>query len=112
MRVGEMRHRVALQAPTETRGAAGGVIKTFVTQDVVWGSIQSLSGKEFLSIQQTQNESTARIVIRYYAGLDETWRILDTGDSPNTVYSIHYVEEGNKRRRMFTLMCSKGVQTA
>ena len=112
MRIGELRHRVKLQAPTVTRGAAGGAVKSFATDSTVWASINTLSGREYLAIGQTQNESTLKIVIRYHATIKDTWRLVDAGDSPETIYTIHFIERGNKRKRMLTLWCSEGVQTA
>ena len=112
MRSGRLRHRLALQKATETRGAAGGVVKTFVTQATVWGGVEPIGGKEFQAIQQTQNEYTVRIVLRYRSDIDDTWRIMDTGDSPQTPYTIHSVINETKRDRMLELLCSEGVQTA
>jgi len=112
VRSGRLRHRLALQQATESRGAAGGVTKTFATQATVWGAIEPLSSKEYQAIQQTQGEATVRVVIRFRSDIDDTWRILDTGDSPNTIYTIHGqpINE-NKRDRSLMIMCSEGVQT-
>ena len=112
MRFGELDHRLVLQAPTVTRGAAGGVAKSFTTDSTVWGSIKPLSGKEYLVIGQTQNQITNKIVIRYHATIRANWRIVDAGDSPQTIYTIHFIDKGFKRQRMMTLLCSEGVQTA
>ena len=113
MRSGRLRHRLALQQATETRGDAGGVVKTFATQATVWGAIEPLSSKEYLAIQQTQAEATVRVVIRYRSDIDDTWRILDTADSPNTVYTIEGqpINENN-RNRSLVIMCSQGVKSA
>lgn len=111
MRSGRLRHRLALQQSTETREPAGGFTLTWATTATVWGGIEPLSGREYTSIAQTQNEERVRVVIRFYTGLDESWRILDTGDSPNTVYTIHTIINENKRDREMILMCSEGVQT-
>ncbi len=111
MRAGWLRHRLALQTPTEVRGSSGGVTKTFATDSTVWGGIEPLRGKEYLAIGQTQNEATVRITIRYHATIKDTWRVLDTGNSPQTKYTIHSIINENERDRMMILMCSQGVQT-
>ena len=110
MRAGRLRHRVALQQLTETRGSMGGITKSFNTVATVWGAIEPVSGKEYLATDQTQNETMVRIVIRHYGNIDETWRALDTGDSPQTAYSIHAVLNTNKTDREMVLMCSQGVK--
>ena len=113
MRAGELDHRLALKAPTKTREAGGGTVITFPTTDsTVWGSIRPISGREYLSIGQTQNVGTFRIVIRHHATIKNNWIVVDEGDSPETIYTIHHIDKGFKRQRMMTLMCSEGVQTA
>ena len=108
MRGGRLRHRLVLQSKVEVRGAGGGVTTTWSTEAIVWGAIEPLSGKEYLSIQQTQNEATVRIVLRYYSGLDETWRVVNGGRA----YAIESVINENDRDRQLVLMCSQGVREA
>lgn len=108
MRAGRLRNRLVLQSKTETRGAAGGVTTTWTTQATVWGGIEPLSGKEYQAIQQTQNEASVRIVLRYYSGLDETWRVVNGGRA----YAIEALINENDRNRMVTLMCLQGVKEA
>lgn len=112
MRFGELRHRVALQAPTTTREAGGGFVPVFATDATVWASINTVSGREELGLQQTQNVARVRIVIRHHATIKDSWRVVDTGSSPEVIYTIHYIERGNKIKEMLTLWCSEGVQTA
>jgi SPP1 family predicted phage head-tail adaptor len=106
MRAGRLRHRLILQSKVETRGAAGGVTTTWETQATVWGGIEPLSGREYTAIQQTQNEATVRIVIRYQSSIDETWRVLNGG----LAYAIQSIINENTRDRMLTLMCLEGVK--
>ena len=107
MRAGRLRHRLVLQSPTETRGPAGGVqVNTWKTEATVWGAIEPVSGKEFLTIDQTQNETTVRIVLRYHSGLDETWRVVNDGRA----YPIISAINESDRNRMWELMCSQGVR--
>ena len=108
MRAGRLRHRGVLQSKTETLGTAGGVTTTLTTEATVWCGIEPLSVKEFIAIDQTQNEAQVRIVLRYYTGLDETWRVVNDG----LAYSIQSVINENSRDRMLTLLCSEGVREA
>jgi SPP1 family predicted phage head-tail adaptor len=105
MRAGRLRHRLTLQSRTETRSATGSVTTAWATEDTVWGAIEPLSGKEYLALAQTQNETAVRIVVRYYSGLDESWRVVSGGKA----YSIQSLINHDERDHMITLMCSQGV---
>ena len=105
IRAGRLRHRLTLQSRTETRSATGAVSVAYVTEGTVWGAIEPLSGKEYLALAQTQNETAVRIVIRYYPGLDESWRVVSGGKA----YSIQSLINHDERDHMITLMCSQGV---
>jgi SPP1 family predicted phage head-tail adaptor len=100
-----------LQKKVETRGTAGGISTTWKDVEEVWAGIEPLSGREFFSAAQTQNETTVRIVIRYYHGLDVTWRVRDIGSSPELTYTIDAVINENVRNRMLMLMCKEGPQS-
>ena len=108
MRSGRLRHRGVLQSKTETRDTTGGITTTWATESTVWCGIEPLSVKEFISIDQTQNEAQVRIVLRYYSGLNENWRVVNDG----LAYSIKSVINENSRDRMLTLLCSEGVREA
>jgi SPP1 family predicted phage head-tail adaptor len=106
MRAGRLRHRLILQEQVETREAGGGVVVSWVTRGRVWGGIEPLSGKEYTAIQQTQNEATVRIVMRYHPDIDPTWRIKND----DRIYTIQAIIDENYRHRMLILMCLEGVK--
>ncbi len=108
MRSGRLRNRLILQSKTETQSNTGSVTIGWSTQQTVWGGIEPLAGKEFLAIQQTQNEASVRIVMRYQSNIDETWRIVNGGRA----YSIESIINENDRDRMLTVMCLQGVKEA
>lgn len=105
MRAGRLRHRLELQNKSETRDAYGAAIVTWTTQDTVWGAIEPLSGREYFSQRQVQAEAQVRIVIRYQASVDETWRVKHGG----LYYDIVDVLNTNTRDRELILMCRQGV---
>lgn len=105
MRAGRLRHRLALQSQTETRDAYGAAVISWTTQATVWGAIEPLSGKEFFAQQQSQNDISVRIVMRYNGDIDETWRIVSGGK----YYAIEAVINEMERDRMLTVMCRQGV---
>jgi len=106
MRAGRLRHQLILQSQTETRDATGGVTITWTTQDTVFGGVEPLSGREYTAIQQTQNEATVRIIIRYHSTIEESWRVLHEGKA----YAIQSIINENTRDRQLILMCLEGVK--
>jgi SPP1 family predicted phage head-tail adaptor len=106
VRAGRLKDRGVFQKKVESRGDAGGVSFTWSTQFKAWCGIEPLSGKEYISIQQTQNEVAVRIVLRYHSDLDDTWRVVNNGKA----YSIISALNENERDRMLTLMCKTGVK--
>lgn len=75
------------------------------TETTVWGSIEPLSGREYFSQQQVQAEARVRIVMRYNADIDTTWRVKNDG----RYYDIVDVINPNDRNHMLVLMCRQGV---
>lgn len=116
MRSGRLRHRLELQQEGDNspaRDEYGAPLRGWSTTATVWGAIEPLTGREFFAQQQRQDESTVRIVIRHYSGIDPTWRIrhVDYSTSPGTerIYNITDVQNENTRNRMMILMCREGV---
>jgi len=105
LRAGRLRHQLALQSKTETRTSTGDISVSWATDSTVWGAIEPLSGKEFLASSQTQNENEVRIIIRYHATINDTWRITNDG----LVYSILAIINADNRNSAMELICSQGV---
>ena len=106
LRAGELRHRLTLQYPVETRTASGDVSVVWTTDSTVWGAIKPISGKEYIAASQTQNETDVRVLMRYHATIAPTWRVVNDG----LAYSIHSIINSDTRDSVMTLMCSQGVQ--
>ena len=75
MNIGTLRHRLAIQAETQTQGATGEVTSTYATATTVWGSISPLSGRELEQAKQISEEITYKAIIRYYSSLTSEYRI-------------------------------------
>ncbi len=76
---GDLRHRVLIQHQVTTRDEDGVQITSWVDVATVWASVEPLSAREFIQSGQTQAAVTARITIRYRAGLMPTMRIVHRG---------------------------------
>lgn len=107
-----LRHRITFQEQVETRDSegaiqigwenatSGGVELADVPAEVLTGP-----GREFNAGGQVQAETTARINLRWFEGLDPEWRILWDGH----VYNIGSIETDATARREYRLRCTGGV---
>lgn len=76
-RTGEMRKKVAVQKYTKTRGAQGGYIQSWATENSVWAKINPISAKERTDADQTNAVLSHRITMRFYSpGITAKDRIL------------------------------------
>ena len=108
MRAGRLRHRITIQRPSFAQDPiTGEMVKTWVD---AWTRVPSdvdpVSVNQFVADGAPQNKVTARVLIRYRAGVDGTMRILHRGKVydiegvlPDTVSGLEYL----------TLPCSEGV---
>lgn len=105
MQAGLLRHRVVIQQRSSSEDALGQ--QTLVWTDVatVSGHVEQLSGRELMTANAEHAEDTARVTIRYRAGVVEKMRLLFGA----TVYDITGVSDLEGRRRMLELMCKTGL---
>lgn len=101
MQAGALRHFVSIESQSITRSATGEASSTWNTFAQVYARIEPLSGKEFFAAQETQNEASTRITIRYLQGVTEDMRVLHAG----RVYHVDVVLNINERDIMMQLMC-------
>ena len=95
---GDLRHRVLIQQQVTTRDDDGVSHTTWVDVATVWAAVEPLSAREFIQSGQTQAAVTARITIRYRAGLQASMRILHRGQVfniagllPDKVSGLEYI---------------------
>lgn len=109
MRAGKLRQRVMLQRNGPHQDPESGEIINGwadLTTKPVPCSVEPVSGREFIAGQATQNEVTARIVIRYRAGVSAAMRAVHCG----ITYNIEAVLPDPKSGREYlTLMVSGGL---
>jgi SPP1 family predicted phage head-tail adaptor len=103
MTIGQLRHRVQLQAEVLTPDGYGGAAKTWDTVDTVAASVEPLSGREFFQAQQTQSSVSHKITIRHRADTTSSLRIL----FGTRVFDISSVLNPDERNRWMVLMATE-----
>jgi SPP1 family predicted phage head-tail adaptor len=78
---GKLRHRIAIEQPIRTQDPETGevLIEWDVLHASVAAAIEPLSAREFIASRSMQSQITARITIRYRAGLTADMRIIHKG---------------------------------
>lgn len=76
VRIGDLRHRLAIRSGTPSQGNTGEVTYSWSTDSTVWGSLTPLSGKELESARQIFEEVTYKAIIRYNSSITTENRIL------------------------------------
>lgn len=102
IRIGRLDRRVTIQAPTETRDAAGESIITWAEFKTVWADRRDVRGQERFRIDQRLATRTAVFRIRWFSGVTEKMRLLDTDDS--TAWEITGIAD-DRRKGWMELTC-------
>lgn len=113
MNSGKYRHRITFQEQVETRDSEGAVE---IDWENVWldseteladvpAEVLLGAGREFNASGKAQAETAARINLRWFEGLEASWRILWDGQ----VFNIGAIETDATARREYRLRCTAGV---
>lgn len=102
MNTGRLRHPLEVQeyVYVSQDPMTGAETYEWVTISREWGSIDSITGKEFVAAAAEQAQTNYRITIRYRDGLTTTSRFKDGA----TMYEIEAILPNNDRS-MMTCMC-------
>jgi len=104
MRLGPLRQRVNIQARSATVDAFGQESETWATVATVWASVEPLSGRELLTAQQVQGETTHRVRMRYQAGVTTSTRLLFN----LRPFDVRSVINKNEAGVSLELLCTEG----
>ena len=106
LNAGRLNQRVRIEKPVITQDPETGALTEAVqVVGTVFASVEPLSAREFIAAQQTQSQITARIVIRYRAGLTADMRLVHV--ATGTVYNVHgVIPDPVTGKEWITLPCS------
>ena len=107
--IGAMRHRVTIQHPLETRTDSGHVTHSWKDLRTVWADVRPLSGRELLSAQQVQSDTTHKVTIRYMDGVDNKNRLVWSNNALTKTLEVTSAIDVGARERFLELMCREVV---
>ncbi len=101
---GELRHRVTLQAKTQTTDIIGGATVAWSKVTDLWAKIEPQSGMQTFRMGQLETPITHKVTIRYRAGVTANQRLL-FGSRVFEIVEALNPEEANV---MLVLRCREG----
>lgn len=104
MRLGPLRNRINIQSRVSGVDAFGEESQAWTTIATVWASVEPLSGRELLSSQQIQGETTHRIRMRYLSGVTVGSRVLFN----LRPFDVRSVINKNESGAFLELLCTEG----
>lgn len=98
IRAGELRHRLDIQYPSESRDSFGAVNKTWQTESTRWGKVEPIRGTETTIAAQTTARVTHLVTMRDYTGLTPLHRIRWMDRNVERLFGIVYTVNTGERR--------------
>jgi len=95
MRAGTLRNYVIIQSATESFNSSGELILTWATFATVWAEIVPLVGREYFASKQVNAEVSAKVRLRYTAGITPEMRIID-GTKTYQIEAVINIDNRNK----------------
>lgn len=100
---GKFDKRVELQQAAETRNKTNAVVRAWATVVTRWAEVKPLTGQEKFDAGQMEARTDTLIRIRYYAGLDTTWRVKRGA----LIYNINAVVNDGADDSVLLLQCTQ-----
>jgi SPP1 family predicted phage head-tail adaptor len=76
MQAGKLRHKIAIQAETQTINENGYPVSVWTTVKTVWADVVMSGGREFYAAQRLNAETSAVFRVRYDSGVTTKHRIV------------------------------------
>lgn len=102
---GKLTQRIQIEAPQETRGEFGDVVKDWALHAEVWAHVRNISGREYTVRGLDLGTVNTSIRIRLNRSIRDDMRVLYRGQ----VYAIVAVLHDDAGREYTDLVCSVGA---
>jgi len=99
MRAGELRQRITLQKPVQTRSSFNELVTSYTDVATVWAAVEWEYGRRYLEASQLNAEVAGIIRIRYRSDIKPEWR-LKYGDRYIQILSIANVRERDQELQL------------
>ena len=76
MKIGDLRHRIELQAPTDYQDEFGQPVRSWTTYATVWAQLSDSGGTEMINGTQLNVNTIFTILVRYRSDIQTNHRIL------------------------------------
>ena len=103
LRIGALRRRLRLEAPSYTSDEGGGAIVAWNPVTTLWAEVIPLSGREELRADGLQTIAKFEVRTRYRAGISPEMRFVFGG----RVLEIQAVRDIEGRRRWLSCLCEE-----
>ena len=103
MRIGKLRHRVALQAVSSDQDGYGEASRVWSTYATVWAGIRTLSIEESENAQQVSGRATHEVKIRYNGNINIEDRIV----FDSRVFEVVSPRNPGERNILQLLLCKE-----
>ncbi len=101
MKIGKLRHRIAIEQVANIQDADGSVIETWSGFAMAQASIEPVSGREYFAGQTTHSDVTHRVYTRFIPGVIPRMRIV----YQSRIFEIISVINTRERNTELQLMC-------
>lgn len=108
MDVGRLNKRITFYKNTGqgSTDAYGRDVTTYTTYKTVWGSVEPLTGREYLEAERNANEQTYKIYTRYFHDLQKVDLVIGFNGRKFEISSAINYRENNE---MLLFMCTEKV---
>ena len=108
MKIGDFRHRMAIQSYTEVLDPHGGQNGTWATDTTVWASVQTLTGRKLELARQIDAEATVEVKMRYCSSGGAAFVTVDNRLLFGTrILEPVYVVNENERNIILRIICKE-----
>lgn len=105
MKIRRYAHEITVQQPVEVKDGNNTVVgiewQNFIT---IPASVEPISGREFILLQNTNSELKVRIKTWYYPGVTNAMRVV----YGNRIFNIQSIIDYKELHREMHLMCTEG----
>lgn len=105
--IAKLNKRIVIQIYKEIETEWGTKTNAWIELETVWGSVNSLFGKEYWAAKQCKEENALNITIRY----QKTFKNMDTRKYrvvfDNKFYNITFIDNPHFSNKFLTLKCSE-----